>query len=171
MHVFLTGVPGSGKSTLINQALLQLNQPSLGGFRTVSVPMEGSLNLNVHIIAPCGVEQYHENNLVGIRYPGREFSSFPAAFDNYGASLVEASEDARLILMDELGIMENEAQRFQAAVLAKLDQNTPILGAVKPFSTPFLDKIKQHPQVKIIAVDKTNRDHLLPQILAELNLK
>lgn len=44
--------------------------------------------------------------------------------------------------MDELGFLENDAHRFQAAVLAALDGSTPVLAAVKPKDTDFLRRVR-----------------------------
>ena len=69
----------------------------------------------------------------------------------YKRQLLHSSAPAQLLLMDELGMMENAATLFAQAVSQCLDGAIPILGVVKPRSTPLLDAVRAHPAVQVIA--------------------
>lgn len=56
---------------------------------------------------------------------------FPEVFDRVGKRLAEDTSGCHLILMDELGFMENEAELFQEAVIETLKSGVPVLGVVK----------------------------------------
>lgn len=183
-HVFLTGEIGIGKSSLIEQIIAPLDIKKIGGFRTVSLEsLAPNTFASVHIIAPaiigCNIlpmneqttKEYNQRNCVGLRKKTPPIDCFPQVFDDYGCRLLAANPSARLILMDELGMMEDTALAFQAAVLAQLEQDTPILGVVKQRSSHFLDKVKSHPRVVLLEVRRDNRDSLLPQISTLLNIQ
>ena len=72
------------------------------------------------------------------------------------------------MLMDELGMMENEAPLFIDQVKRHLDGSIPILGVVKPRSTPLLDAVRAHPAVELITVNESNREALVPLVTERL---
>ena len=165
-HVFLTGDTRLGKTTLLN-ALLALHPAwRVGGFRTY-------LYQNGVYLAPADAPQdkdglpdapRDEQSRVGLR--GKPPVAFPAAFDALGASLLSpAGKD--VLLMDELGFLERDAQRFQCAVLHALDGSAPVLGVLKPLRTPFLDRVRAHPDVRVLAVTRENRDELMQTVLSQ----
>ncbi|HML49232.1 MAG TPA: nucleoside-triphosphatase, partial [Clostridia bacterium] len=58
------------------------------------------------------------------------------------------------------GPHEERAPRFQRAVLRTLDGSTPVLGVVQDAKSAFLEQVKCHPKVELIAVTPENRDEL-----------
>ncbi len=158
MNIFLTGSPRVGKSTLIQKFLREHPELKIGGFCTVCSICG---NNGIHIVpADCPGAQQTSENLVGIRRDGKTPLSFPAVFDRVGVELLNAT-DCDLIIMDELGIMESEAKCFQAAVLAALDGETPVLGVIKPKSTPFLDAVRAHEKTVVVEITNENRNFFL----------
>ena len=161
-HIFLTGGIQVGKSTLINSALSRHPGLRLGGFRTLSVyPQADEPLRHVYMVpasrpdAPC-----EEGNTVGLCHPGQPLRRYPDVFDALGVQYLTQPEAPDLVLMDELGTLEGEALRFQAAVLRRLDGRVPVLGVIKPKPSPFLDAIRGRPNVHIIEVTADNRDNL-----------
>ena len=73
-----------------------------------------------------------------------------------------------IILMDELGFLENDAKVFQSAVLCALDGDTPVLAAVKPKDTPFLRAVRGHENAELVFIDEQNRDALLEKLLPHI---
>ncbi|MDO4582081.1 MAG: nucleoside-triphosphatase [Bacillota bacterium] len=169
MHIFLTGTMRVGKSTLLRKALKAMNYThlDLGGFYTVSLPSDFSSGEVYLLDASAAQPEYNRNNLIGIRWGAGKYTSFPAAFELYGAPLVEAAR-GRLLVMDELGVMESQSPSFCRAVLEKLDGQTPVLGVIKPKSAPLLDAIREHPRVRVIEVSEHNRDQLCEEIVMRL---
>ena len=64
--------------------------------------------------------------------------------------------------MDECGFLERDALQFQREILSALDGGTPILGVIKLANIAWTKQIRNHPNVKIITVDRENRDDLPP---------
>ncbi len=169
MHVFLTGPIQAGKSTVINKTVANLPPELLAGFRTVSLASQLPQALAETYIVPAweAAPALNRDRLIGIRWGEGLYTPFAGAFDSGGLAILGAKRQANLLLMDELGFMESQAPRFCQAVLSLLDQDTPILGVVKPRSTPLLDSVRQHPGVKVLTVNENNRDQL-PRLIREL---
>lgn len=148
-HLFLTGEKGVGKSTLIDY-LLTDRTPC--GFRTRRV--EGVLSRpSVHLLTVPDTTPTADNLLF---YCG---AYSPERFDTLGVAALE-NRSGDVLLMDELGPAESGAEKFTAAVLAALDGELPILGALQQADTPFLRAVARHPRVRLVTVTPQNRDVL-----------
>lgn len=70
-----------------------------------------------------------------------------------------------VILMDELGVMEAEAERFFLAVWALFSNpRYYIIGAVKPRGTRFLPVLEQMPEAAVFYLTLQNRAELYAQL-------
>ena len=87
------------------------------------------------------------------------------AFDRLGPPLLTSGG---LLVMDELGFLENDAHRFQAAVLAALDGSTPVLAAVKPKDTDFLRRVRQHPHGEVFNITPESREALYQHLRSRI---
>jgi nucleoside-triphosphatase len=173
LNVFLTGAIRSGKSTAVDGALALLAPVRIGGFRTIKAPADIPNAIGaVYIVPACGPALTNDH-LVGIRWGNGKFTAFPEAFETGGCAILQAvAHEPDIIIMDELGVMEQQARSFCAAVLAALDGSVPVLGVIKPQAAPLLDAIRNHHKSMIIEVTLDNRDSLperIAGIMQQLN--
>jgi len=168
-NIFLMGEVGIGKSAVISKTLALLPAVVCGGFRTVSAaPVTEGAMLDVFIEKVWEATPHDVANLAGTRWGDRRVTPYPAAFDTVGVSILAfPPADAALLLMDELGVMEDGAELFRQAVMAVLDGPLPVLGVIKPKHSGFLDAVRAHPRSAVIDVTENNRDEL-PARLAGL---
>ena len=164
-NVFLTGAIGAGKSTAVNRFVQTLDFVP-AGFKTL--PAEPEKNgWNTLVIKPFGAEQ--PTSTVAVR--DKEKQTMKVNIDAFNATGAEILRDSRahgpggLIIMDELGFMENEAIVFQEEVFRCLDSETPVLGVLKAVSTPFLDAIRARDDVREIEVTTENREMVFDELL------
>ena len=149
-HIFLTGDIQVGKSTLIRRVLAALSPLALGGFFTVSEPD-----------APRSAE-----NRVGLRIRGCGGVGDAAAFNRAGCAALAGAEGTQLILMDEVGRMERDADAFTARIEALLDCEKPIFGVLRGAAhTPLAERIRSHSGTRLVVVTPENREKLLPWIV------
>lgn len=68
--------------------------------------------------------------------------------------------------MDEIGFLEEKAEQFQKAVLSAFDGNIPVIAAIKSktITTPFLESVRSHKNVKLIKLNQTNRNEIYEQL-------
>lgn len=161
-HLFLTGERQVGKTTLINRLLARHPGWLVRGFRTYTDFSGGDAVVGAVYIAPVAPCHWYrrEEAIAGIRrVGGRE--SFPEVFDSVGVRVLQQNLDTDLVIMDELGFMENKAASFQHAVLKTLQHDTPVLGVIKPLPSVFLDAVRSHPGVHLLTITPDNREELL----------
>ncbi len=162
-HLLICGERGAGKSTLIRR-LLDESGLCAAGFLTVreqTADENGFYPVYLHPVAKerrCGKE-----NLVGL-IGGSGICRFPQVFDTLGADCIrDGSGD--VLVMDELGFLEDEAKEFQAAVLHALEGDKPVIAAVKAKKTPFLDAVRASENALVVSVDESDRDALFGELL------
>ena len=173
-HLAIIGDKGAGKSTLIRQ-LLGGCPLSVAGFVTYRKKTEEGW---AYYLAPASGQVDGERNeattsvsgwvgdetadattvCCGRRDEGG-LVGFPEVFDTVGVALLEGGDTAPdLLVMDELGILEESAEAFCRAVLEKLDGDIPVLMVVKNRPDhPFLKAVLAHPKVAVVTIAETSR--------------
>ena len=170
-HLFLWGKPQVGKTTLIDRLLAGHPDWQVKGIRSYT-----DYGLAAQRATPVYIEPVHacgwyakENALAGLRGPGGRKGN-PQVFDELGVRILRDSRRADLILLDELGTMENLAMAYQKTALELLDAQTPVLGVVKRDQTPFLEAVRRHPAVSLLEITPENRERRLPEAEAMVSL-
>ena len=167
MKLLLTGLPGAGKSTIVRAMLSASGRDPRGFYTAKGAPAEdGSVPV---FLRPASGEGGPRR--VGRVYPDRA-EGCPEAFDA-SAALLEGIPEGSLVVMDELGFMENRAEVFKARVLAVLAGDYDIIAVIKPRSTPFLDAVRAVGGVELVGIDETDREALRRELVgrAERELK
>lgn len=163
-HVFLTGEKQVGKSTLLAKVINDLAiEPT--GFITCPYYIENRIKGHyMHSILPC------EENDVPISIRHRKDASLPilSTFDEFGATILQKSRHRSWILMDELGVLEEEAEVFKAEVFACLDGESRVLGVLKKADTPFVSQIRRRNDCTILELTQTNRAEVYNQLISML---
>ena len=167
-HIFLTGEVRSGKSTVLEKVLGELNA-AVGGFRSGSGDARGEQERWLYLWDAAGEPICEEANRVAY-ITQEERRAYPERFDALGCDILRRAREgnADLILMDECGFLERDAKEFQVEILRTLDGDIPVLGVVRLRSSGWTDAIRNHPEVTLITVTEENRDELPGQIVDSL---
>lgn len=162
-HILITGDVQVGKSTLLRRFLCRHSDWKVGGFRTVTFWQNEAKGIGtVHLLPAKGGECCAEN-ACAIR-ENRTARAIPGAFDRLGPPLL-APDAYDVLLMDELGVLEQDALKFRQAVLGALHGEIPVYGVIKPKHTPFLDEIRRNPSVQLIELRAEDREAAWKRLL------
>ena len=166
-HIFLTGEKQVGKSTLVS-AVLDSVGLKYSGLRSVSVFDENN-DRNVYLVPADGVNN-EPAVLAGVCSNRHITERHPEVFDDVGCRLLEFDDDTKLVVIDEIGNMERDAERYSDRILELLDRNDiRILGVLqKKADSDLAQAIRKHPNVRIIEVTEENRDKLVPVVIGLL---
>ena len=170
LRVFLTGVPGIGKSTVVRSSAegIQKGGIKVGGMTSGDL-RSGSDRVGFEIrnlmTGEIGVLA-HTNQPIGPRIG--KYRVKTEDLDKIGTeAILFAINDADLIVIDEVGPMELTSHRFRNAVQAALACGKPLLGTVhRNAQDPIVREIKSSPSIEVIEVTHENRD-TLPSIFVE----
>ena len=156
-----------GKSTLVSAVLASAGL-KYGGLRSISVFDENN-DRNVYLVPADGGND-EPVFLAGVCSNRHITERHPEVFDDVGCRLLEFDDDTKLVVIDEIGNMERDAERYSDRILELLDRNdVRILGVLqKKADSALAEAIRKHPNVRIIEVTEENRDKLVPFIIGLL---
>ncbi len=169
-NIFLTGLPGCGKTTLLKEIIKELNLEA-AGFYTEEIREKGER---------IGFNLFSLDGKRGI-LAHKDFKS-PYQVSKYGVNLRDLEEigvksieegllkGEKIIIIDEIGKMELFSEKFKEAVLAALESENLVLGTIKITKDPFTDKIRERKDTKILNLTKKNREEIKKEILKFLKL-
>ena len=165
----LTGRPGTGKTTVIRQAIAE-SRVRAGGFYTEEIRNGGgrvgfritTLDGQQAILAHIDITSRHRVSKYGVDIDN---------LDKVGvAALHQAIKESDLIVIDEIGKMELFSPRFRETVLQAVNSSKKVLGTIMLSPHPFSDEIKRHPTVKMVEVSSSNRSQVLKEVTRWLEL-
>jgi nucleoside-triphosphatase len=163
----LTGSPGTGKTTVIRQAIAR-SEAKAGGFYTEEI-RSGGTRQGFRIVTLDGQDAVLSHVDSHSRYRVSKYGVDVQNLDNVGVAAVnQAIETSDLIVIDEIGKMELFSTRFREAVLKAIDSGKKVLGTIMLSPNPFADEIKRHPEVKVVQLTRANHDEVLREILGWL---
>lgn len=162
-NLLITGKPGVGKTTVVERIVNELTAP-VGGFYTREIRERGR-RAGFRLATWDGRSGIMSH--VGFDSPLRvgKYGVDVRVIDEVGVPAIEqAMALEKMIVIDELGRMELFSERFREAVMMALESPTPVLGVIQDRPHPFLDQIRNRPDVEIFRVTVQNRDCLADRL-------
>ncbi|MBI3671068.1 MAG: NTPase [Acidobacteria bacterium] len=168
LNLFITGKPGVGKTTLVEQVVARLRGSlRLAGFTTTEVRDPAGQRLGFNIVTVEG----RQGELARVGLHSRAYVS------RYGVNLESferlalpelARRDVDLIVMDEIGRMECASGRFRRAVEDVLDAPVDVLATLGVSRLPFFQALRDRPDVELVNLTERNREALVAEVCARL---
>jgi len=162
-NLFIAGTSGVGKTQLIREVTLSRKE-HLGGFYTEPM-MSGRIRKGFMIrtfdgqdrmLAAKGLKSPHQLGKYGVDLNALENVGVPA--------LKLALMSKSVIVIDEIGAMENMSDRFRATLLECLTSTKPILATIRAASQPFSDQVKKFADTQTILLTKSNYSSVKQQV-------
>lgn len=152
MHLLLVGNHRSDRSGLIRRLLdAYPKELPVCGFMTEKLAPDESGRCPIYL-HPYGIQRrYEKANLIGWCKDQRA-DPLPQTFERYAPRL-EAVAKGGIAVLDELGVMESGAPRFQQAVFSLLETAPLVIAAVRDKDTPFLMRVRNDPNAKCFYVE------------------
>ena len=161
--LLLTGAPGTGKTTIIREAL-SATRVNAGGFYTQEI-RQGGTRQGFEIVTLDGSRVVLAH--VDIRGPQRvgKYGVDVASLDGVAVpAMRQAIRECDIVVVDEIGKMELLSPAFMEVLLEALNSEGRLIGTVMLQPHPFADKVKHDPRVEVLLVSKANRDQVLDKV-------
>ena len=159
----LTGKPGTGKTSLIKQAVTEL-EGRAGGFYTEEIRSQGT-RLGFKLVTLDGHEAILAHTDFNKRFQVGKYGVDVESLDRVGVSaLRKAAEQCDLVVVDEIGKMELFSADFREAVLEIIGGGKRVLGTIMLHANPWADAIKRQPQVILVTVTRASYQQVLEDL-------
>jgi nucleoside-triphosphatase len=164
----LTGQPGTGKTSIIKQAIAEMEGKG-GGFYTEEIRSQGvrqgfrlvTLNGQTATLAHINFHSPYRVSKYGVDVD---------SLDKVGVSaLNQAMRECDLVVVDEIGKMELFSAKFREAVQSVISSGKRLLGTIMLSPNPYADAIKRQPQVNLVTVTRTNHQPVQQELQDWLN--
>ena len=162
-HLLVTGLPGTGKTTLLVRLARLVADLSPSGFYTEEIRegrerrgfriagFDGSRGLLAHV----DIRGHHRVGRYGVDVVGFE------AFLN---RLALPASPAALIILDEIGKMECLSSRFESLVREMLESDKTVVASVAMKGEGFIAQVKTRPDCQVVEVTSANREKLAGEL-------
>jgi nucleoside-triphosphatase len=172
-HIFLTGSPGIGKTTVIEQIAQALTGYHPDGFVTREIRDDKNVRKGFELVT---LEARHQV-LAHISLPGPfrvgRYGVDHKGFDALPKTIDLTHSPSRVVILDEIGKMECLSHRFIQEVEALLDSSKLVVATVAFKGGGFPCKVKQRAGCRVVTLTLTNRSTLpgtlVPDVVALLS--
>ncbi len=162
---------GVGKSYLANK-LIESTKRDVCGFFTRKFPElcdENDGLCPIYIYPAGGSPVFDEDHLIGLGGEGTHYTNVEV-FNSVGVDLITSDNPNALIIMDEIGFLEAQAEKFQAKVIECLTGNIPTVVFLKEkMQVEFIKKLSTLAGTEFIYLTESNRDEVFERILSEIS--
>jgi nucleoside-triphosphatase len=160
----LTGVPGSGKTTVIIRLAKLLHERKIGGFFTREIRQAGQRT-------GFSLETFsgRKSILSSIHFKtGPKVGKYRVdleSFENFLEEVKKNIQQAEICLIDEIGKMECSSLKFIKMIEQVSESNIPFVATVALKGSGLIADIKKHRDIELIHIIPGTR-HLLPAMIA-----
>jgi len=167
-NIFITGIPGCGKTTLIKEILEELKIEA-GGFFTQEIRERGerkgfkiiTLDGKEGILAHQNINSKFRVSKYGVNLKDLEEIAVP--------SILKAIDEGKIVVIDEIGKAELFSEKFKEAVFKALNSKNKVLGTIKISKDFFTEKIRKREDTKIFYLKREEKDKIKEEILKILS--
>ena len=166
-NVFITGIPGVGKTTLLKKLVHDLNMLVINGFHKEKIVEEDStrgyrvisFDNKEQILAHLFIEGPNKIDGFGVNIEG---------FEKFILPQIENIDMVDLFIFDEIGKMECLSQKFCSGFEKILDAPIPVIATYSHHSAFKLNTLKKRKDTTFLQMTSKNRDDIWKQVLLAL---
>jgi nucleoside-triphosphatase len=168
-HILITGVPGSGKTTLFRRLVNEFQHLNPVGFYTAEIRqgksrtgfclcgLDGRIGTLAHVDLRTGYRVGH----YGVDVNG---------FEVFLKKLPFSTLQAGLVMIDEIGKMECLSDRFTEIIKAVLESDKRLIATIALKGGGLIGGLKKRPEVQLFELTRQNQDSLFEHVVKMIDV-
>ena len=169
-NILITGLPGTGKTTLFMKLVDQLRPMNPAGFYTDEIRQHG-VRKGFRLTDLHGETMILSHTDIESRYRVGKYGVDIAGFNAYLDRCCLLNNNSGLVMIDEIGKMECLSDKFKEIVGYLLETPTIFIATIALKGRGFIADIKIRDDVKIYEITYKNRDFLIDNILKDIGMR
>jgi len=162
MRIIITGEIQVGKSRILDRIRKQYHPTSISGFLSCPI-IKNKINAGYYLQSLNGKREIFAHVDFDKRNQFGPFGVKLEVFNTFAVRILEQATEAKLIIMDELGIMEKNAVRFVEQIVDIFQKPKNIIAVIQQRALNFwIARIGQDNIDLSFTVTEENRD-ILPE--------
>ena len=166
-NIFIAGLPGVGKTTLIRKISEELKNFHPAGFYTAEIREEG-MRKGFELISLNGRRGLLSHIDIKSPYRVGKYRVDVKNFEDFLNLIPFFDPSTGLIIIDEIGKMECLSEKFQKLLKEILDSEKSVIATIALKGSGLIAEIKERQDIELYEMTKSSRNTLLSEIL---NLK
>ena len=162
-NILVTGLPGCGKSTLIEKVVNRMEEP-VGGFFTREIKEKGR-RVGFSINTVDGREGILAHKNIRSQFRVGKYGVNIEDIDSLAVSAIIPAQRGQVIVIDEIGKMECFSDLFKKTLIQVLDSPNCVIGSIALKGDRFIQSIKERDDVRLILISAQNRNMLVEKII------
>lgn len=162
-NLILSGNPGTGKTTLVKEAVLPF-AASIGGFYTEEIRENGQ-RVGFLLKTWDGRSAVLASKKMAGQARLNKYGIDLEALNSIGVSaLKSALGGKKIVVIDEIGAMEVLSEEFRETVLKCLAGPLPVLATIRQGSYAFTDSVKKMQQTQVRQLSRENFNEVKEEV-------
>lgn len=166
-NILLTGLPGSGKTTIVRRLVDIFKEFNPVGFYTLEIRREDE-RTGYAVIDMNGESRLLAHTDIKSRYAVGRYRIDLKGFDAFLDTVFAKDRKTGFYVIDEIGKMGCVSKNFCRRVTSLIESDRPFLGTISDKGSGMISDIKQRRDVRMIEITPANRELRLKELTMEI---
>ena len=156
-NILITGLPGSGKTTIIRRLSVIFKEFNPTGFITSEI-YEGENKVGFEVANLLGDSRTFAHTKLKSKVAVGKFKVDLKTFDDFLDKTFSKEKKTGLYMIDEIGRMECASKKFSKLIIELLGSNKPLVAVIAEKGADLINNIKKRDDVALFEITEQNRD-------------
>ncbi len=166
-HILITGLPGSGKTTLFRRLVDEMRHLNPVGFYTAEI-REGNARQGFNLCSLDGRSGMLAHVDIRTGYRVGKYGVDVDGFDAFLEKLSLWAPQTGPVMIDEIGKMECLSDRFSDILRTVFDSDKRLVATIAQKGSGLIADLKKRPDVRLFVLTRQNQDSLFKQISSHM---
>jgi nucleoside-triphosphatase len=156
-NILITGIPASGKTTIIRKLCIIFKEFNPVGFITSEV-LEDNNIVGFEVSNLFGDSRVFAHTKIKSKVSVGKYKIDLRIFDDFLDKTFSKEKKTGLYIIDEISRIECASRKFSKLIIELLESERPVVAAIADKGTGLISDIKKREDVELYEITELNRD-------------